>query len=97
MKPGTKAYLIMMRRIYWLTVTATVMGIPPLVIAIINKTAIWNAPIASFFLTPGLLIIGMFHFLSAFEPIVERLRWDRIFPELKEERNKFKNENSSMK
>ena len=88
MKPGSKAYFIFMRRIYWFSVAATVMGIPPVVIALTNKTAPWDDPNVSAFLTPGLLNIGTVHFLSAFEPIAEKPRWEKVFPELKEQKRK---------
>jgi hypothetical protein len=84
MKPGSKAYFIIMRRIYWFSVAVTVMGIPPLVISFAEKTAPWDDLNTSAFPTLGLLIIGIVHLLSAFEPIAEKPRWEKVFPELKD-------------
>lgn len=88
MKPGSKSYFMFMRRIYWFSIAIIVMDIPPILIALTNGNNPWNDPTVSLFLTPGLIIIGVIHFLSAFEPIAEKPRWDRVFPELREQERK---------
>jgi hypothetical protein len=90
MKPGSKAYIRMMRKIYWFTVAATVMGIPPLIILITEEARKEIIGPATWFLTPGLIIIGIFQFLAAFEPVRQSPKWDIIFPELRNQNGKKK-------
>jgi hypothetical protein len=90
MKPGSKAYILLMRKIYWFTLAATVMGIPPLVIQIIGEGNEEMIRPVTRILTPGFIIIGIFQFFSAFEPIRQSPRWDIIFPELRNQNGKKK-------
>jgi hypothetical protein len=82
MKPGSKQYIRMMRHLYWYTVALTAIGIPPLIFSLADWSPIWMEEMFPFFLTPGFLIIGVFHFLSAFAPIEEGPNWSMVYPEL---------------
>ena len=83
MKSGSKQYIRMMRRIYWINMALTATGIPPLLINFINEGTLYPG-MGSIFLTPGFIVIGIFHLFSAFEPLREEPDWTIVYPELKE-------------
>jgi hypothetical protein len=83
MRPGSKKYIRMMRYIYWYNIAFTALCIPPMIFAITESSNPWMESGFRFYLTPSFIIIGIFHLLSAFEPIREIPNWSMIYPELK--------------
>jgi hypothetical protein len=83
MRPGSKNYIRMLRYIYWFNVAFTAMCIPALIFEITGYSNLWQEGEFRFYLTLSFMIIGCFHFLSAFEPVKETPNWSMIYPELK--------------
>ena len=88
MKLGSKQFIRMMRYFYWYTVAFTALGITLLILSFANWSPLWMKEISPLFLTPGFLIIGVFHFLSAYAPIEEKPDWSRVYPEFMKSQNR---------
>ncbi|MFN5878469.1 MAG: GldL-related protein [Flavobacteriales bacterium] len=81
MKLGSRSFYAFMRRIYWFNIAYLTIGIPLLFCDVLKVDLPVNY---SIFLTPGILIVSIFHFIAAFEPIHERNQWEKVYPQLKD-------------
>jgi len=89
MKPGSKAWVYFLQRIYGICWSMLIMGLAYRYMSSIatdadfRTTLIWASRVLVY---PSGITIGLIFFLSAFEPIRQPLDWSIVYPALRKKK-----------